>query len=70
MVTVCGKVEPEPDGAEESVTASIPLLQVRRNHSSRAAPIFFSTLVPFIFDGRTRQKLLSSTGAVAFTDRR
>ena len=70
MVTVCGKVEPKLDGAEESVTAFIPPLQVRRNYSSRATPIFFSTLVPFVFDDRTRQELLSSTGTVFLTHRR
>jgi hypothetical protein len=69
MVTVCGKAEPEPNGTQEGVTAFLPALQVRRNHLARAAPIFFSVLIPFIFDDRTRQKFLSSTGTVIFADR-
>jgi len=70
MASICGKVEPESDGAQKGVTTFLPPLQVWRNCLSRTAPIFFSVFIPLIFEDRTRQKFLSSTGTVVFAYRR
>ena len=70
LVPVCGKAEPKRDDTQERVATFLPPLQIRRNHLGRATPIFLSILIPLVFEDRTRQKFLSSTGTVLFPGRR